>query len=532
MTYLGDFRTGKTVRFAWNSNAVAGESITRATNGTVSVYKDGGTTQSTTGVSDTEDFDSLTGVHLVAIDTSSDGTFYSAGSDFLVVLSAATIDGKTINAVLFGFSLENRSHLMPTTDGRKLDVSAGGEAGVDWANVGSPTTTLNLSGTTVKTATDVETDTQDIQSRLPAALVSGRIDASVGAMASGVLTATAIAADAITDAKVASDVTIASVTGAVGSVTGAVGSVTGAVGSVTGNVGGNVTGSVGSVATGGISATSFAAGAIDSAAIATNAIDAAALAADAITEIQSGLATAASLTTVEGKIDTIDDLLDTEVQALLSQVAQAIVDVGYIIDATDTEVAAIKAKTDNLPSDPADASDIAASFSTVNSTLATLATYVDTEVAAIKAKTDNLPSDPADASDIAAAFATVNATLATIDGRIDTEVQTLLSQVSQAIVDVGYVVDATDTEIAALTAAVAALPTANANADALLDRSAGVETNRTLRQALRIILSATAGKASISGATVIYRDTNDSKDRISATTTAAGERTAVTLDAT
>jgi hypothetical protein len=43
----------------------------------------------------------------------------------------------------------------------------------------------------------VETDTQDIQSRLPAALVGGRIDASAGAMASGVLTAAALAADAV-----------------------------------------------------------------------------------------------------------------------------------------------------------------------------------------------------------------------------------------------------------------------------------------------------------------------------------------------
>jgi len=41
-----------------------------------------------------------------------------------------------------------------------------------------------------------------------------------------------------------------------------------------------------------------------------------------------------------------------------------------------------------------------ASQSSVN----TLTSYVDTEVAAIKAKTDNLPSDPADASDITAAF--------------------------------------------------------------------------------------------------------------------------------
>lgn len=44
--------------------------------------------------------------------------------------------------------------LTPTVAGRALDVSAGGEAGVDWANVGSPTTTVGLSGTTVKAVTD------------------------------------------------------------------------------------------------------------------------------------------------------------------------------------------------------------------------------------------------------------------------------------------------------------------------------------------------------------------------------------------
>lgn len=64
----------------------------------------------------------------------------------------------------------------------------------------------------------IEVDTQNIQSRLPAALVSGRIDSSVGAMKANVITASSIASDAITDEKVASDVTIASVTGSVGSV--------------------------------------------------------------------------------------------------------------------------------------------------------------------------------------------------------------------------------------------------------------------------------------------------------------------------
>jgi hypothetical protein len=46
---------------------------------------------------------------------------------------------------------------------------------------------------------DIETDTQDIQSRLPAALVSGRIDSSVGAMAANTLTASALASDAVAE---------------------------------------------------------------------------------------------------------------------------------------------------------------------------------------------------------------------------------------------------------------------------------------------------------------------------------------------
>ncbi len=104
-----------------------------------------------------------------------------------------------------------RSALQPTIQGRALDVSTGGEAGVDWANVGSPTTAVNLS------ATNIDVDQ------------------------------------------------------VVASVSGAVGSVTGAVGSVTGNVGGNVTGSVGSVATGGITAASIATGAIDADALAADA---------------------------------------------------------------------------------------------------------------------------------------------------------------------------------------------------------------------------------------------------------------------
>lgn len=79
----------------------------------------------------------------------------------------------------------------PATSGRSTLVAADGSVSPNWADVKSPTTTVDLSGTTIKT-TQV----------------------------------------------------VGSVTGAVGSVTGAVGSVTGAVGSVSGNVGGNLGGNV------------------------------------------------------------------------------------------------------------------------------------------------------------------------------------------------------------------------------------------------------------------------------------------------
>lgn len=75
-----------------------------------------------------------------------------------------------------------------------------------------------------------------------------------------------------------------------------------------------------------------------------------------------------------------------------------------------------------------------------------------------------------------------------------------------------------------------ALSTANV-ADALLDAIDGVETGLTLRQALRLIAAATAGKVSISGSTVTIRNAvADDTDRIVATTTTDGERTAITYD--
>ncbi|MCK5641449.1 MAG: hypothetical protein KAJ19_11655 [Gammaproteobacteria bacterium] len=106
--YLGDYSEDATAYFCWSTNTKAGGSVTRAANGTIKIYKDDGTTESSAGITDTEDFDSLTGIHNCKIDTSADA-FYAAGHDYSVVLSGATIDGETVNAVLAIFSIDNRS---------------------------------------------------------------------------------------------------------------------------------------------------------------------------------------------------------------------------------------------------------------------------------------------------------------------------------------------------------------------------------------------------------------------------------------
>lgn len=104
---LGDVSEDSTIHFQWTTNDSNGEAITRSTDGTISVYKDNGTTQSVAGVTDTEDFDSITGLHACTIDLSADA-FYATGSNYSVVLTGATVDTRSVNAVLASFSIENR----------------------------------------------------------------------------------------------------------------------------------------------------------------------------------------------------------------------------------------------------------------------------------------------------------------------------------------------------------------------------------------------------------------------------------------
>lgn len=276
------------------------------------------------------------------------------------VLPAALVSGRIDASV--GAYQSGLTPLQPTTAGRTLDVTATGEAGVDWANVGSPTTTVNLSGTTISTSQAV-------------ASVSGAVGSVTGAVAS-----------------VTGNVG-GNVTGSVGSVVGAVGSVTGAVGSVTGNVGGNVTGSVGSLA---------AQAKLDVNAEADTAI------ADAALATASNLATVAAYVDTEvGAIKAVTDKVDTALESdagvyrfTANALEQSPAGGGgsgptavEIADEVETRTIAAVTLVNGLAANTVTASALASdAVSEIQTGLATAASLstLDGKADAIKAKTDSL----------------------------------------------------------------------------------------------------------------------------------------------
>ncbi len=107
MRHMGNIAAGQTLNFLFSTNSQAGAAVAPTTAGTVTVYKDNGTTGTTNGVTYTPGFNALTGVNLVTIATSD--AFYAAGHDYTVVLTGAVIDGQTVNAVLADFAMAFRA---------------------------------------------------------------------------------------------------------------------------------------------------------------------------------------------------------------------------------------------------------------------------------------------------------------------------------------------------------------------------------------------------------------------------------------
>ena len=110
MSYIGDFNTSAVIYSRFTTVTTTGAPTQLAGSPVLSVYKTNSTTQTTTGVSLGVDHDSVTGLNLITVDTSADGTFYAAGCDFQVIITTGTVGGTSVvGYVVAEFSIENRN---------------------------------------------------------------------------------------------------------------------------------------------------------------------------------------------------------------------------------------------------------------------------------------------------------------------------------------------------------------------------------------------------------------------------------------
>ena len=104
--YYGNVQVGGNASFPFSTNDSNGASVTATTATDVRVYKDSSTTEYVvTAGAISVDFDGITGIHHVNIDTSLNSTFFTEGSIFHVVVVGWTVSGQTVSHVIGTFSV-------------------------------------------------------------------------------------------------------------------------------------------------------------------------------------------------------------------------------------------------------------------------------------------------------------------------------------------------------------------------------------------------------------------------------------------
>lgn len=347
MSYIGDFALGVTFDTKFCTRQISGAPFTLAGSPVISAYVGNSLTQITAGITLSVDFDSVTGLNNVRV-VATGGNGYATASDYQLVITTGTVNSvSVVGEVIAEFSIENRSAgLRPTVAGRTLDVSSTGEAGVDWANVGSPTTALDLSGTTIKTTQKVDVDTIKTNPVVNGGTITFPTTATL-ASTTNITAATGVDITKILGTAISTpatagilDVNVKNIDNDAASASGTVTFPNATLASTTNITAGTVTTATNvttlngiannvitaasinadaitaaKIADGAIDALTFAAGAINAAAIAADAIGASELAADAVAEIQSGLSTldAAGVRTAVGLASAN---LDTQLDAI------------------------------------------------------------------------------------------------------------------------------------------------------------------------------------------------------------------------
>lgn len=219
MSYQGDIHLGDTIDIKFTTRQISGAPFTLAGSPVISAYVDNGTTEITAGITLTVDFDGRTGLNNVRV-VASGGNGFAAATNVQLVITTGTVNSVSVVGEVIGeFSIDARTAnvkywngtvvatpatagipevnvknwnnlaavalpLVPTVAGRALDVSVGGEAGLDWANIGSPTTAQGLTGTTISTTQVVASVSGAVGS--VTGNVGGNVNGSVASVTAGV----------------------------------------------------------------------------------------------------------------------------------------------------------------------------------------------------------------------------------------------------------------------------------------------------------------------------------------------------------
>jgi len=233
---------------------------------------------------------------------------------------------------------------------------------------------------------------------------------------------------------------------------------------------------------------------------------------------------ATALATVETLAFTPEDSVDTYWILAIKKHP----DITSILDDTDL----IDDGTSGLAKIAADVADVLADTNELQTD------DYPTSIAAIKAETALIVADTNElqTDDIPGVLSTHDGKLDTVDTVVD-GIQTDLSNATDGLGALKALIDTVDGVVDAILLDTGTdgvvLKAAGLNADAvdeILDEV--IEGTTTLRQAIRLFLSALASKSSGGGtSTIKFRDVGDSKDRITATVDSDGNRTAMTLDA-
>ena len=141
MSDLGAGPVGE-VRVFNFSTAINGVPTDLAGSPVISVYKNS-LTQSTTGVTLTQTYDSLVGMNHVVIDTSADTSFYAPDNDFSVVITTGTLGGvSVVGCVVGSFSTTTSA----TNVDKTLRAVARGTVTTGASTTSVPTSALSIAG--------------------------------------------------------------------------------------------------------------------------------------------------------------------------------------------------------------------------------------------------------------------------------------------------------------------------------------------------------------------------------------------------